>query len=187
MSSSSWGCELKYDKDKNAHMVSLSSSSWGCELKYKKEYILMFQQRHPLREDVSWNIEQLCLEDEKMAVILFVRMWVEISCTSTSLSSLSSSSSWGCELKYRIISKRKCTSSHPLREDVSWNISVSSSKPPETRHPLREDVSWNDPDRFGLGSWFRHPLREDVSWNIEDGNGTELQQTSSSSWGCELK
>ena len=71
-------------------------------------------------------------------------MWVEISLVFTSLSNLSSSSSWGCELK--CCSKRRTIKlhGHPLREDVSWNISVKELYDNRDKcHPLREDVSWN--------------------------------------------
>ena len=57
-----------------------------------------------------------------MAVILFVRMWVEIS------------SGW------RSSASEIC---HPLREDVSWNNNQSYCVLPYPCHPLREDVSWN--------------------------------------------
>ena len=77
-SSSSWGCELKYW---TRHVFSWfgvvilfvrmwveifseslvisgfpSSSSWGCELKYAKHWQRGWWYCHPLREDVSWNI-----------------------------------------------------------------------------------------------------------------------------------
>ena len=77
--------------------------------------------RHPLREDVSWNCDYFTCYSS-IVVILFVRMWVEISVFPVSLrsnsvilfvrmwvemsasflisSTIPSSSSWGCELKY---------------------------------------------------------------------------------------
>ena len=101
-----------------------------------------------------------------------------------------SSSSWGCELKcecFNHIFKQPC---HPLREDVSWNITaysfitkqiMSSSSwgcelkylgtPPDENctgsHPLREDVSWNNSVPLYWKKKGGHPLREDVSWNID--------------------
>ena len=54
---------------------------------------------HPLREDVSWNA-LLAPRSPHTIVILFVRMWVEIS------------------LSYQTMAITVC---HPLREDVSWN------------------------------------------------------------------
>ena len=55
-------------------------------------------------------------------VILFVRMWVEIYLLLQLLLFLtSSSSSWGCELKYLIPEFVLGYDGHPLREDVSWN------------------------------------------------------------------
>ena len=54
-SSSSWGCELKYNFHSAWQKQFLSSSSWGCELKYKFPRLLDIGNRHPPREDVSWN------------------------------------------------------------------------------------------------------------------------------------
>ena len=148
--------------------------------------IANYDRCHPLREDVSWNIDRglpvsalrvilfvrmwvemfsfrlYCLMDY---VILFVRMWVEmlhteyISCLQTS------SSSWGCELKYStsVIFARQLWSSS------SWGCELKclacSTVSPYHCHPLREDVSWN---KFELSNNGDHSM-------------------SSSSWGCELK
>ena len=172
---------------KNLSVKARSSSSWGCELKWfgdkfgkaRKAVILFVRMwvemyirccfrvylRHPLREDVSWN----SIATERVSgikVILFVRMWVEIPYQLHLCNTFWSSSSWGCELKYwnsksgrkpfvsssswgcelkyvwSIISwdRRQC---HPLREDVSWNVSYGRYFLCENCHPLREDVSWN--------------------------------------------
>ena len=146
----------------------------------------------------------------KIAVILFVRMWVEI---------------------FLLVRGQEFGNSHPLREDVSWNYYIitarivhasSSSWGCELkyrsellqhylfhRHPLREDVSWNDSLHHLTFPLISHPLREDVSWNIRYDanlaycpvilfvrmwveilkllNKNERMGTSSSSWGCELK
>ena len=78
--------------------------------------------------------------------------------------------------------------SHPLREDVSWNVWQSLRQWKHLGHPLREDVSWNllregyaHTNVKSSSSWgcelkcqwllvvwnqTRHPLREDVSWNV---------------------
>ena len=124
----------------------MSSSSWGCELKYyrnedikKAAFVTLF-----VRMWVEMSSFRLyCLMDY---VILFVRMWVEmlhteyISCLQTS------SSSWGCELK--------CLTSCEM---LWWSS-----------HPLREDVSWNDVGYGRVGASCRHPPREDVGWNLEE-------------------
>ena len=121
-------------------------------------------------------------------VILFVRMWVEISAITYTSNS---------------------TQRHPLREDVSWNVSSSDSTSTPSCHPLREDVSWNAPYTYGVPillvilfvrMWveiihdelillypFGHPLREDVSWNYQQYPFQPSYLPSSSSWGCELK
>ena len=186
MSSSSWGCELKYLYNKistlnECHPLredvswnilyfsmfvisSSSSSSWGCELKYPSSFILAF--RNVILFVRMWvemfSFRLYCLMDY---VILFVRMWVEmlhteyISCLQTS------SSSWGCELKYStsVIFARQLWSSS------SWGCELKclacSTVSPYHCHPLREDVSWN---KFELSNNGDHSM-------------------SSSSWGCELK
>ena len=78
LSSSSWGCELKYGMAVIVNYLVPSSSSWGCELKWHcNDQVTLFDS-HPLREDVSWNIDR-----------------------GLPVSALrESSSSWGCELKY---------------------------------------------------------------------------------------
>ena len=78
-----------------------------------------------------------------VTVILFVRMWVEISVWQLSSLRLSSSSSWGCELKYKSGNEWRNRGSHPLREDVSWNFLYTQQSIQRQSHPLREDVSWN--------------------------------------------
>ena len=122
-----------------------------------------------------------------------------------------SSSSWGCELKYIFMVKLSFVCSHPLREDVSWNVSYGRYFLCENCHPLREDVSWNITFRYCICvPLCRHPLREDVSWNrkqrirsvhwnvvilfvrmwVEMSIAHDLNWLglpSSSSWGCELK
>ena len=114
-------------------------------------------------------------------------MWVEIFCSLRPYILNSSSSSWGCELKYRLVMQDFTELRHPLREDVSWNVNATTVFPFASSHPLREDVSWNV---YGLMPYypvvvilfvrmwveisnlchsianrFGHPLREDVSWN----------------------
>ena len=79
----------------------LSSSSWGCELKCLPFYHQGKLWSHPLREDVSWNALLLTVVVLDAPVILFVRMWVEIT---------------DCFAAF------KTSAGHPLREDVSWNL-----------------------------------------------------------------
>ena len=81
----------------------------------------MGQNRHPLREDVSWNIHSMS-NVSYPSVILFVRMWVEIR---------------------RMVMEYVGREGHPLREDVSWNLLYLFRLTLRFRHPLREDVSWN--------------------------------------------
>ena len=78
--------------------------------------------RHPLREDVSWNFEESVKQNAQ----------------------LTSSSSWGCELKWPARWQRLWRKSHPLREDVSWNEINGINVCIPIGHPPREDVSWNN-------------------------------------------
>ena len=208
----------------------MSSSSWGCELKcYTALKETANRRRHPLREDVSWNI-----------VSIWYRLWnlchplredVSWNALDTTLfhmflgHPLREDVSWNVLLEMYFL-RQHC---HPLREDVSWNLhhtflsiphQSSSSWGCELKyshaqivcvgcgHPLREDVSWNTSLRYGcrldcvilfVRMWVemssshmchhshRHPLREDVSWNNQYLDLRRLTVTSSSSWGCELK
>ena len=142
---------------------------------------------HPLREDVSWN-DYVTTNGKDVDVILFVRMWVEIGQVDITYQAFTSSSSWGCELKYAVTDNKFLFHlRHPLREDVSWNISPFLTLLIKRSHPLREDVSWNTKPNFW--SWIKrcHPLREDVSWNTFSFLPVFHLTLSSSSWGCELK
>ena len=99
---------------------------------------------HPLREDVSWNIDAV---EQKVEGVL-------------------SSSSWGCELKYFCLEIKNQTFSVILFvrmwvEIIFYTDGACSGN----RHPLREDVSWNKESKYIDEELRRHPLREDVSWN----------------------
>ena len=140
-SSSSWGCELKC-----SYLLSMillytvilfvrmwveililqwytlstpSSSSWGCELKYLCVYVKLLRYGHPLREDVSWNVD-ISTSDSNNLVILFVRMWVEMEMQITEKAWVESSSSWGCELKYHEILQDR----HRSRSSSSWGCEL---------------------------------------------------------------
>ena len=124
----------------------------------------------------------------KIAVILLVRMWVEMQILSQMEymrtrhppredvswnicyswvwdTGRQSSSSWGCELKYYCFYQHFISNCHPPREDVSWNMLLDSD----------------------YKNWLCHPPREDVSWNTKSHNRNLFGILSSSSWGCELK
>ena len=123
-----------------------------------------------------------------ITVILFVRMWVEIKSnvmrTRTCKSHpLREDVSWNSSMYFHLPSR----SSHPLREDVSWNLSSFLPFFYCCRHPLREDVSWNTWENILSYLVLSHPLREDVSWNVNCQIAQERLLSSSSSWGCELK
>ena len=120
---------------------------------------------HPLREDVSWNVKSGCSYTARV-VILFVRMWVEILLTPLFYFAIMSSSSWGCELKYSYIPSVTPTGRHPLREDVSWNFTDAASSSMNIVilfvRMWVEMMIQKKKERKMSG----HPLREDVSWNV---------------------
>ena len=141
-----------------------SSSSWGCELKWCNSWVSEDSCSHPLREDVSWNVmipTQIYLE----SVILFVRMWVEISWKYVLLQSLLSSSSWGCELK--------CIT------------------PPLTCWFCQSSSSWGCELKYLVAPPLFRGEKSSSSWGCElkcrMGNYKATTTRSSSSWGCELK
>ena len=77
-------------------------------------------------------------------VILFVRMWVEMYCVPFPFSSnvvILFVRMW-VEM-YAFWMFFSMLQRHPLREDVSWNISCLILIIRSISHPLREDVSWN--------------------------------------------
>ena len=124
-----------------------SSSSWGCELKYyclvvesSLDCVILF-----VRMWVEITIR--CWLPCSVRVILFVRMWVEIPLRQPN----------------QLLQSR-----HPLREDVSWNDAENAKGGESISHPLREDVSWNINRWGGERMYDSHPLREDVSWNLEE-------------------
>ena len=114
-------------------------------------------------------------------------MWVEISWSILSSKNGTSSSSWGCELKYISVLLCRNMRSHPLREDVSWNVV-------DVLHKFSNTVilfvrMWVEIflNLYVKCGFVRHPLREDVSWNAFEDAQRDESDVSSSSWGCELK
>ena len=120
-----------------------SSSSWGCELKYqcgavkRKGNIILF-----VRMWVEMYYRNA--NDGRCVVILFVRMWVEILSPTIWLFHERSSSSWGCELKYYRNEDIKKAAFVTLFVRMWVEMSLWSGLLPCLHcHPLREDVSWN--------------------------------------------
>ena len=141
--------------------------------------------RHPLREDVSWNVSG-GESTRNLHVILFVRMWVEISLKKRTVSDIvilfvrmwvemlqyqqcndqvQSSSSWGCELKcqWAILQIIEPWSSSSWGCELKYRLLCILIE--HDSHPLREDVSWNELKKYNALQIAGHPLREDVSWN----------------------
>ena len=124
----------------------------------------------------------------KIAVSLFVRLWVEMHYQFSEQKKLVSASSWGCELKWMISSFcETCSHSQPLREAVSWNSFSGNKLSFNHGQPLREAVSWNVTILIVVLFAISQPLREAVSWNTIIGKRTKKHLLSASSWGCELK
>ena len=143
-SSSSWGCELKYGNDE-------SRSAWFSVILLVRMWVEMIN-----RPNLVINV----------SVILLVRMWVEISNTIVSSNLISSSSSWGCELK--------CC--WPSWSDIRRKVILL------VRMWVEIEILILYFHRI-----LRHPPREDVSWNNSPSVCVSEPPTSSSSWGCELK
>ena len=116
VSSSSWGCELKCEIDDMKEIDDQSSSSWGCELKYS----VRKQDRH--------------LQN----VILFMRMWVEISLPLQALRGSMSSSSWGCELKWQHSPKQWLAQS----SSSSWGCELKSCNSRLCNRSNQSSSSW---------------------------------------------
>ena len=188
LSSSLWGCELKYDFFGLSH-------SWNAVILLVRMWVempLLLQvhvhlQRHPPCEDVSWNM-------------------IFLACP---IPGMPSSSLWGCELKFFIRHVLTCFQCHPPCEDVSWNtLSISTSCWFCVILLVRMWVEICFLP-FSNEALYRHPPCEDVSWNLRIFPVSSLHEVvillvrmwvemmknilsldcswSSSLWGCELK
>ena len=143
----------------------LSSSSWGCELKYRdmiqnqieKLVILLVRmwvemntshlswqllQGHPPCEDVSWNKHFFNII-RRYTVILLVRMWVEMLQPTSFCWFRKSSSLWGCELKYHVTEYTHAKHLSSSLWGCELKYSIPASFPVACCHPPCEDVSWN--------------------------------------------
>ena len=189
LSSSSWGCELKYNYVAVNALKELSSSSWGCELKCICCHCLSRSVRHPLHEDVSWNRSDSSRQVHDLRHPLHEDVswndhgWIQdVSCYRHPLHE---DVSWNVFLLdafliasvilfmrmwveiILIVLRVLCSRSHPLYEDVSWNMNLTTGIGYDNSHPLHEDVSWND-SKVQHGTVLSgHPLHEDVSWNLK--------------------
>ena len=166
--------------------------------------------RQPLREAVSWNVAKQAIQN---AITSSASSWgCELKCRlcKRQKSLGVSASSWGCELKYlELYYQPQAFRRQPLREAVSWNVTIRCSYNNVVCQPLREAVSWNVlialntvlavvslfvrlwvemSDNWRLRKMTnRQPLREAVSWNNFSLHNGWLSILSASSWGCELK
>ena len=169
-SSSSWGCELKYNALSDwveGYRVILFVRMWVemcseyCRKKNRQIVILFVRMWVEIfMRRIIWM---------KNLVILFVRMWVEITIRCwlpCSVRVILFVRMW-VEIPLRQ-PNQLLQSRHPLREDVSWNDAENAKGGESISHPLREDVSWNINRWGGERMYDSHPLREDVSWNLEE-------------------
>ena len=165
----------------------LSSSSWGCELKYSLPGTTATVPCHPLREDVSWNILSRSSVLWRI-VILFVRMWVEMPWLSVILylpRVILFVRMW-VEMRMQSF---KCSGTwcHPLREDVSWNIFFS----PFLLILRLSSSSWGCELKCTCCYFFLLSNQSSSSWGCELKCSCRViyckLAMSSSSWGCELK
>ena len=124
----------------------------------------------------------------KIAVILLVRMWVEIIFQSHLIfyrKVILLVRMWVEILEADGVDK--WFEGHPPREDVSWNSHLHMS--PFCSKVILLVRMWVEiwKNTTFLCRKKRHPPREDVSWNVMDMNQRTIWLWSSSSWGCELK
>ena len=186
-----------------------SSSLWGCELKDHTNIRNRQSRCHPPCEDVSWKRSSIQDDARRICHPPCEDVSWKVSTVVGIVTSLPSSSLWGCELKDRYVVYRGKLCSHPPCEDVSWKIPdlvkifQGGSHPPcedvswktvlnpvaigDVSHPPCEDVSWKARERLGWWSPISHPPCEDVSWKINDIAEWAREFESSSLWGCELK
>ena len=124
----------------------------------------------------------------KIAVSLFVRLWVEISVTLheglTKIVSLFVRL-W-VEMSIVLLYFFKFFVSLFVRLWVEMDGRWYEQKMGR-RQPLREAVSWNTNVCRRLYPWRGQPLREAVSWNTRRCVLSMRASKSASSWGCELK
>ena len=101
-----------------------------------------------------------------LKVTLHVSVWVEIILPIAYLKkSLSSRSTWACELKFPVTNSQKFITCHAPRERVSWNFLLTQIYQIIKGHAPRERVSWN-------GSLLTSMV---------------MKSMSRSTWACELK
>ena len=230
-SSSSWGCELKclacpvlsvhgrhpLREDVSWNIVFGADTHIGIGHPLREDvswnnncnYSTYCTCRHPLREDVSWNIVAGTMLADRI-VILFVRMWVEMILYDDPSKKYTSSSSWGCELKYwkGIITAMGINVILFVRMWVEmvrqYLFGVTKAVILFVRMWVEmimlEPAGFGDPVILFVRMWVEmlnegdteslkvsHPLREDVSWNSLSRSCSYPFTSSSSSWGCELK
>ena len=125
----------------------------------------------------------------KIAVSLFVRLWVEMSgwCLSYMIA-MQSASSWGCELKYQLPAASFLPEyGQPLREAVSWNVLEDEYEINGSTSASSWGCELKLQNCAGATPEKGQPLREAVSWNLCSSVRGTAGILSASSWGCELK
>ena len=132
-----------------AVIESRSRSTWACELKFAECVYPGWGRSHAPRERVSWNttaIEPLTTQvchapRERVSwnwqdshiriygwVTLHVSVWVEMPTAYNRQTSMSSRSTWACELKYLYLAIQNTDIGHAPRERVSWNLCRINSR-----------------------------------------------------------
>ena len=153
-----------------------------------KRPIFWDQLRHAPRERVSWNWPPGT--DTALSIVtLHVSVWVEMIIAGRFSISVSSRSTWACELKSQKRSKYEYQCRHAPRERVSWNAFNlwSGTVYDVTLHvsvwveiytifwqilSYRSRSTWACELKFGSATQLldlpRHAPRERVSWNDEE-------------------
>ena len=186
-SASSWGCELKCVHCSRERLAIRSASSWGCELKFQTGKILPKCHCQPLREAVSWNFDRSHNAQNVTCQPLREAVSWNNTIPNSSLIASTSASSWGCELKYRVICPfwHGCFVSLFVRLWVEMWIYLPFSQTIKSASSWGCELKWNQSSQC---QWMhRQPLREAVSWNTCSSYNLDIASLSASSWGCELK
>ena len=189
-SSSSWGCELKYRTRHVFSRIGVSSSSWGCELKYTGGLAKVTLNRHPLREDVSWNSSYAPYCSVLLCHPLREDVSWNIHTMIPQVFLCPSSSSWGCELKWPVLSSAcyfrivilfvRMWVEIPVLRRVGYSgkvilfvrMWVEILQTPNWLYMVAPVIlfvrMWVEICFHCVSPPFRprHPLREDVSWNF---------------------
>ena len=121
-------------------------------------------------------------------VTLHVSVWVEMSMRAWALSSISSRSTWACELKSFVLDLLTSAMAVTLHVSVWVEIIVYTGFPSDD---ISSRSTWACELKCGTArricGLLCHAPRERVSWNTKRSGKWTAIQASRSTWACELK